>query len=86
MLCKCNDDGTANCGEHCSVQCEDGFELVNHDADDGVCCSCRPISTQFCEEPAGVFREVSSKITIYAAAFLINTRIYVISDSNSTPK
>ena len=59
-LCKCNPDGTTNCGEHCTLQCEDGYELVNHDADDGVCCSCRLTNaTEYCEEPAGVFRMVS---------------------------
>merc|ERR1711881_10225 len=57
--CKCKTDGTVSCGEHCSMKCGEGYEIVNHAADDDVCCSCRSIN-DWCEEPGndGHFREV----------------------------
>merc|ERR1719427_299623 len=46
-LCKCQ-DGVKNCAEHCFIECEDGYEVVNHDPEDGVCCTCRPVE-DYCD-------------------------------------
>ena len=43
QLCKCTEEGTKKCSEHCFLDCEPGYEVVNDNADDGVCCSCQPI-------------------------------------------